>query len=157
MKNCMLMFIWSYFKIPSCRYLLLPYVSNSTERVDFRDFIEYITHESGSRSAPEFRPITTLCEPCTNPFELVIKHDGNDKNSDIKHLLRIGRHIPNQLQEIPEFKNETENNDLKSEIKKYFGQLERTTLLKLKQLYFWDFKLYGYSFDMNTFEVGGTE
>ena len=135
---------------PSIKTFMQHDISNSTERVDFKDFIEYITHESGSRSAPDFRPITTLCEPCTNPFELVIKHEG-DKNDDIKHLLRIGRHIPQQLQEVPEFLEPSDDDGIKN----YFGQLDRTTLLKLKQLYFWDFKLYGYSFDMNTLEIGG--
>lgn len=156
------------------------FVSHSTddleEILDFRDFIDYLTHETGSKSVPDFRPATTLCEPCTNPFDLVIKHEA--PKTDINHLLKLGYNIPPQLQNLlPEDNagnNQPELIDMKDEkllnkknqamiadeiklVQKYFGMLEKTTLLKLKQLYFWDFKLYGYTFDTNTLTIGGLD
>ena len=73
-------------------------------------------------------------------------------------MLQVGAKIPKHLQEIVELKKTDEHlQGLRDEVKKYFTQLEKTALLKLKQLYFWDFKLYGYTFDLNTLEIGGFE
>ena len=146
------------------------FISHSTENIDqlidFRDFVDYLTHETGSKSAPDFRPATTLCEPCTNPFELVIKHEA--KYSQIEHLLKLGLDIPKGLLRFPkdagsddteeiERRHAEEIEEEKNLVKEYFGMVERTALLKLKQLYFWDFKLYGYTFDATSLEIGGLE
>ena len=65
-------------------------------------------------------------------------------------------HIGDDIEEI-ERRHLEEVEEEKNLVKEYFGMVERTALLKLKQLYFWDFKLYGYTFDATSLEIGGLE
>ncbi|XP_078495032.1 carbohydrate sulfotransferase 14-like [Ciona intestinalis] len=100
-----------------------------------------------------FLPMEYLCQPCLYPYNYVIKIEsmGNDQNW-LTHELNVER-MPWQ-EKGPGYFNANQTNPVNI-LRTYFKNVKRETILKLMDIYYYDFVLFGYTFDVDTLTPGG--
>lgn len=107
--------------------------------INFPDFCEFVADDSQARSEPLLRPLTGVCDPCSNPFDFVAKFE--TLTQDANWLLE--RAASNLT--FPEHQEDTE---LWQEAWVEVLSSKKQVAQKLHQLYYWDFRLFGYKTEM---------
>ncbi|CAG5097402.1 Oidioi.mRNA.OKI2018_I69.XSR.g15061.t1.cds [Oikopleura dioica] len=97
------------------------------ELITFPDFCEFVADDSQARS---------VCDPCSNPFDFVAKFE--TLTDDANWLLeRAGSNLT-----FPHHQEDTEQ--WRSAWQKVVSNKKQASQ-KLHQLYYWDFRLFGYN------------
>ena len=94
-----------------------------------------------------FLPITYYCAPCLLPYTQIIKAETSEADSKlflsnlgISHLTLPGRYEQSLV------KGDTIENQLLS-AKEYYNDIDKQEILKLYEIFYWDFQLFGYNVD----------
>jgi len=121
----------------------------------FEDFMDYLAAYGNNKDNLDyhFLPMKHLCKPCLYPYNLVIKQEA--LGVDEKWLASVLNvtHLP-WKEKGPGYKNDKPSEPVEV-IRTYFRNVKPSTINALKQLYYYDFAIFGYSFDTKTLTAGG--
>ncbi|XP_015284990.1 PREDICTED: carbohydrate sulfotransferase 8-like [Gekko japonicus] len=115
---------------------------NSTERVTFQEFVEYVVTRKHKDLDIHWKPMFALCDPCNIHYDILGKYE--TLVQDAKQVLkRIG--APENLY-YPNTKMYSSDKRTNENITwKYLRQISWKNIEKLKVLYQMDFSLFNYS------------
>lgn len=120
------------------KYSMSRYVRSDPDEgyfINFYDLCQFVSEDSQARTNPLFKPLTALCDPCSNPFDFVAKFE--TLTEDANWLLQ-------RADSVLVFPSITENYDIWKNDWKKLEKKNSQVAQKLHQLYYWDFRLFGY-------------
>ena len=121
----------------------------------FEDLAEYIGaygHDLKNLDY-HFMPMQNLCRPCLYPYNYVVKLESLPLDEKyLKKTLNIDS-LPWEQKGSKYFSaDQSKPVDI---IRSYFSKVKKSTIRKLMKIYYYDFALFGYTFDAETFTAGG--
>ena len=123
--------------------------------IAFEDLMEYIADYGNDAENLDyhFKPMQSLCRPCLYPYNYVLKLETSSLDKPwLKSILNV-TDIPWEQKGSSYFSGEKRNPT--KIIRSYFRKVKKTTIQKLMKLYYYDFALFGYTFDADTLTAGG--
>ena len=123
--------------------------------ITFEALAEYIADygEDERNLDYHFMPMQSLCLPCLYPYNYIVKLESLSADEKwIKQSLKIEK-MPWEQKGSAYFSSD-QSNPVEI-IRSYFKKVRKSTIKKLMNLYYFDFALFGYTFDVDTLTAGG--
>lgn len=121
----------------------------------FEDLAEYIAaygHDLANLDY-HFMPMQNLCRPCLYPYNHVVKLESLSLDEKFLKMTLNVSSLPWE-QKGSKYYNAEQSNPVDI-IRSYFSKIRKSTIRKLMKLYYHDFALFGYTFDVDTLTAGG--
>lgn len=124
----------------------------------FEDFAKFLAYYGGGQNSIDYHFTTAqqLCKPCEYAYTYILKTESVDIDEPwlLKRLnitdITLGRMgVPPGGSIV--------NASPSDNIKKYISRLHPDVIQKLYKIYEYDFRIFGYTFDLETLESGGFE
>ena len=117
--------------------------------VKFDEFLHYVADVGNDfhHFEPHWGSVYQLCDPCEAKFKYIAKLETIDEDSTT-----ILNTIHGKQMEYPKRTmgpNAAHKEDAKETLRKYYSQVDKSTLARIRHLYAPDFELFGYDYDSN--------
>ncbi|XP_025043331.1 carbohydrate sulfotransferase 9-like [Pelodiscus sinensis] len=118
---------------------------NSTERVTFQEFVNFILTQNQEKLDIHWRPMFLLCDPCDIHYDIMGKFETVVQDSE-RVLRNIG--APEDMH-YPNFKKYSSEKRTSDDITlAYLRKLSSEQIQKIKEMYKMDFALFNYPYDL---------
>lgn len=131
-----------YFQARFGKYIIKNFRKNPTnvslakgDDVTFSEFVNYIVSSDPNRYNEHWQRMTDLCHPCLIKYDFIGKYENIIQDSNFL-LKSFGTSL--------KFPKLSKPSTTASNLAKYYGTLERKTILKLYRIYEMDFRLFDY-------------
>jgi len=133
------------------------YASNRDPKhvITFEDLADYIADYGSNVENLDyhFMPMQNLCRPCLYPYNYIVKLETLALDEAwIKKALNVTQMPWHQKGNAYFSANLTHPAQV---IRSYFRNVKTSTIQKLMKIYYYDFALFGYTFDIDTLTAGG--
>ncbi|XP_002737686.1 carbohydrate sulfotransferase 11-like [Saccoglossus kowalevskii] len=112
--------------------------------VTFPLFVRYLSDSNVNNFDAHWAPIYKSCTPCTIKYDVIGRYEELNEDADfvlhasgIKHL-----NFPDTVYDIGQRTDSSHHQIMKH----YFSQLSHEEVMRLYEIYEWDFKLFGYPY-----------
>lgn len=106
-------------------------------KISFAELCQFVSEDAQAKADPLFKPLTALCDPCANPFDFVAKFETLSEDANWL-LIRANSDL--------KFPIVLEDHQSWTSAWKQLKEKNHHVAQKLQQLYYWDFRLFGYSY-----------
>jgi len=124
-------------------------VFNSTEKITFPEFVEYLIRTPPNLMDRSWAPYTKMCSPCTHAYSAVLKMETLEKDTDWLFekvmLEKVGEDWINVAKE----RISTVSGD--EVVEEYFKQLRKEDIVRLYNKYEVDFIMFDYDKEVELF------
>lgn len=134
-----------YFQARFGRYIIKRYRKQPSEYallhgddVTFEEFVAYVTDPENKAFNEHWKPIYSLCHPCSIHYDIIGKYETLYQDSDYI-LTKIG------MKNL-EFPYTSKPSKTTVNMRKYYKNLTSESIWKLYDIYQLDFRLFGYTF-----------
>lgn len=128
--------------------------------IAFRDFAQYIVDTGLDHVNIHFKSIENLCSPCDFPYDYIVRAE--TAMEDLWYVLDkinttmegFRKHVPIQPRDKNGKVDENPWNSEADNVRTLFKTVPRETIVKLMEMYKSDFDRFGYTFDLDTIQIG---
>ena len=123
--------------------------------IAFEDLADYIADYGTDVDNLDyhFMPVHNLCQPCLYPYNYILKLETLALDEAyLKNILNVSQMPWHQKGSTYFSANHSHPAEV---IRSYFRKVKTSTIQKLMKIYYYDFALFGYTFDIDTLTAGG--